>query len=185
MKTIKFHHLLNIPVSYFIKDTNNIPQLPVDKEFQVVACNPKLYLHDEIYEKLSELGTLYSLVFSEKPNTHKGNIHVDLDTKTLEPYWPSLNIVLEGQGIMKWFNPSGKGVIRCNSVGVYFRAWVENYNEPIDEWSTGKIALVRTDTPHQAWNFDDEIRRIVSIRWSNEKSWEETIEWFNRNFPDN
>ena len=61
--------------------------------------------------------------------------------------------------------------------------WIDNYGNPIDEWSVGKVALVRVDKPHQTWNFDSDIRRIVSIRWSTQLSWEDTIAWFNHNFP--
>lgn len=184
MQTIKCHHLLNIPVTHFIKNIDVIPKLPDNTDIVVTSCDPKLFLHEDIYNKLSELGDLYSLMFSMKPESDKKSIHVDLDRKTREPYWPSLNIILDGQGIMKWFNPIGNGVVKRATADVYYRAWFTNYGEPIDSWSTGKVALVRTDIPHQAWNFDNDIRRMITIRWSNRKSWEETIDWFNRNFPD-
>ena len=185
MTAMKYHHLLDLPTSYFIKDFNVIPELPENKEFHVSRCDPKLYLQDNIYKKLSELGTLYSLVFSMMPGADKKSIHIDLDASTLEPYWPSLNIIINGQGVMRWFNPAAIGVtLKNNNAGVFYKAWFNNYGEPIDEWNHGKVALVRTDTPHQAWNFDNDIRRIVTIRWSNRRSWEETIDWFNRNFPD-
>jgi hypothetical protein len=119
------------------------------------------------------------------PGVDKGSIHIDLDKNTLEPYWPSLNIVIDGQGVMRWFNPSKPGtILRNESAGVFYKAWFNNYGDPIDEWNSGKVALVRTDTPHQAWNFDNDIRRIITIRWGNRKTWEETINWFNNNFPD-
>jgi len=185
MEELKYYYLLNLPVNHFIKDFEILPTLPPNKQFHVSSCDPKLYLHDEMYKKLSELGLLYSLVFSMNPGVNKGNIHIDLDATTLKPYWPSLNIVIDGQGVMRWFNPLTPGkILRNNSAGVFYKTWFANYGDPIDSWTTGKIALVRTDTPHQAWNFDNDIRRIVTIRWSNRKTWEETIDWFNRNFPD-
>lgn len=185
MGTVKYHYPLNLSVDNFIKDYNIIPVLPADKHFHVSACDPKLYLHDSVYQKLSELGTLYSLVFSMLPGIDKGSIHIDLDKNTLNPYWPSLNIVIDGQGIMRWFNPLTPGtILRNEGTGVFYKAWFKNYGEPVDEWTSGKVALVRTDTPHQAWNFDNDVRRIVTIRWSNRKTWEETINWFNSNFPD-
>lgn len=184
MEKLKCYHPLNLSVNHFIKYFDIIPVLPAGKQFHVSACDPKLYLHDIVYNKLSELGTLYSLVFTMVPYVDKGSIHIDLDTTTLEPYWPSLNILINGQGIMRWFNPSMPGIdIRNSHAGVYYKAWFKNYGEPIDEWNNGKVALVRTDIPHQAWNFDNDIRRMITIRWSNRKSWEETIDWFNRNFP--
>jgi hypothetical protein len=184
MERIKYHHHLNLQVDYFIKDFDAIPKLPENKKYHVCSCDPKLYLQDNIYKKLSELGTLYSLVFSMLPGADKKSIHIDIDNTTSQPFWPSLNIVINGQGVMRWFNPSDPGVIlRNNSAGVLYKAWFNNYGEPIDEWNSGKVALVRTDTPHQAWNFDNDTRRIVTIRWSNRKTWEETINWFNSNFP--
>jgi len=183
MEKLKYHHHLNLPINYFVKDFDIIPTLPAGKQFHVSACDPKLYLHDIIYHKLAELGTLYSLVFSMVPGVDKGSIHIDLDATTLEPYWPSLNILINGQGVMRWFNPSIPGIVMRNgNAGVYYKAWFKNYGEPIDEWSEGKVALVRTDTPHQVWNFDNDIRRIVSIRWNKKISWEETIEWFHNTF---
>jgi hypothetical protein len=68
---------------------------------------------------------------------------------------------------------------------ITYKAWFNNYGEPVDIWDTGKIALVRTDVAHQVWNFDNDNRLIASIRWDKKTNWEETIEWFNRNFPSN
>ena len=186
METIKYHYHLNQSVSHFIKDYDIIPTLPSDKQFHVSSCDPKLFLHNDVYQKLSALGTLYSLVFSMCPNADKGSIHIDLDRSTLTPYWPSLNIVIDGQGIMRWFNPLSEGIILRNpSAGVFYKAWFKDYGDPVDEWNSGKVVLVRTDIPHQAWNFDNDTRRMITIRWSNRKTWEETIEWFNRNFTNN
>ena len=185
MKTLKYHYPLSLSANHFIKDFDILPTLPPNKQFQVSRCEPKLYLHDDIYQKLSELGMLYSLVFSMVPNVDKGSIHVDLDGTTSEPYWPSLNIIIDGQGVTRWFNPSTPGtILRNDSAAAIYKAWFNSYGEPIDEWNSGKVALVRTDTPHQAWNFDNDVRRMVTIRWSNRKTWEETINWFNNNFPD-
>ncbi len=79
MQTIKCHHLLNIPVNYFIKNIEVIPKLPDNTDIVVTSCNPKLFLHENVYNKLSELGELYSLMFSMKPGSDKKSIHVDLD----------------------------------------------------------------------------------------------------------
>lgn len=184
MEKLKCHHHINLPVDHFIKDVDIIPAFPTGKQFYVAACDPKLYLHDTVYHKLSELGSLYSLVFSMQPGADKKSIHIDLDAKTQTPYWPSLNILINGQGIMRWFNPTKPGyVLKNSSVGVFYKAWFHDYGDIVDEWSVGKVVLVRTDIPHQVWNFDNDFRRIVSIRWSTKKSWEETIDWFNCNFP--
>jgi hypothetical protein len=178
------HKLLNIPTSIFIKDTSIIPRLPKDKNMWVNTIDPKLFLTTDAYNKLSILGRLNSLIFEMKPNVDKNNIHIDLLGPTLEPVLVGLNIVLEGQGVMKWYVPEKDGyVINRTTPKITDKAWFNNYGEPVDIWDKGKIALVRTDVAHQVWNFDNVNRQIVTIRWDNKISWEETIEWFNRNFP--
>lgn len=179
------HKLLNIPTSIFIKDTSIIPRLPKDKNMWVNTIDPKLFLTTDAYNKLSILGRLNSLIFEMVPKADKKNIHIDLVSSTLEPAWSGLNIILEGQGIMKWFIPEKDGyVITRKNPKIAYKAWFSDYGEPVDTWSTGKIALVRTDIAHQVWNYDNNNRFIVSIRWSNRTSWEETIDWFKCNFPD-
>lgn len=178
------HHLLNIPVSTLVKDISMIPRIPENIALWTTHISPKLFLTNEAYDKLSNLGALAGLIFEMKPNTDKKSIHVDLITSTFEPAWSGLNIVIEGQGVMKWFQPEEPGhLIQRENPKIAYRAWFRNYGEPVDVWDKGKIALVRTDVPHQVWNYDDTNRFIVSIRWSNRTAWEETIEWFNRNFP--
>ena len=180
------HKLLNIPTSIFIKDASIIPRLPKDKNMWVNTIDPKLFLTTDAYNKLSILGRLNSLIFEMKPNVDKNNIHIDLLGPTLEPVLVGLNIVLEGQGVMKWYVPEKDGyVINRTTPKITYKAWFNNYGEPVDIWDKGKIALVRTDVAHQVWNFDNVNRQIVTIRWDNKMNWEETIEWFNRNFPSN
>jgi hypothetical protein len=179
------HQVLNILVSTLVKDTSMIPRLSENKEFWAMGINPKLFLTNEAYDKLSNLGELTGLIFEMRPNADKKSIHVDLITTTLEPAWSGLNIVFEGQGVMKWFQPEASGyLIQKYNPEVTYRAWFRDYGEPVDVWDKGKIALVRTDVPHQVWNYDETNRFVVSIRWSNRTTWEETIEWFNRNFPE-
>jgi hypothetical protein len=177
-------YIINRPISDFIKNKDIIPTKPVNSEIFVTFCDPKLYLQDTVYEKLSSLGDLFSLVFCMSPNADKKSIHIDLETTTQKPFWPSLNIVIDGQGVMRWFDPSDEGTIfKGNSVNAYYKAWTSNFGAPIDEWKFGKVALVRTDVPHQVWNFDSTDRRIVSIRWHKRYTWEQTIDWFSTNFP--
>jgi hypothetical protein len=177
------HRLINIPVDTLIKDISMIPRLPDNKELWTTHVDPKLFLTDIAYDKLSALGSLVGLVFEMNPKADKKSIHVDLIPATLEPAWSGLNIVLEGQGVMKWFKPKTPGyLIKRENTRIAYQAWFNDYGEPVDVWSHGKIALVRTDIPHQVWNYDDTNRFIVSIRWSNRTTWEETIEWFNKNF---
>jgi len=181
----KHFYAIDRPISDFIKNKDIIPSKPVDSKIFLSRCDPKLYLQDDIYEKLSSLGNLFSLVFGMAPGADKKNIHIDIDTETQKPIQASLNIIIDGQGVMRWFNPNYdvtiKNTVNSNGVNVYYKAWYDNFGDPIDEWKSGKIALVRTDVPHQAWNFDSTDRRIVSIRWSKKYTWEEITDWFKTN----
>lgn len=182
----KYHHVINIPVTDFVMNKDMIPNKSKDVDLFVTGCNPELYLHNNIYKKLSELGELCSLVFSMSAGATKNSIHMDIDGKTLEPFWPCLNILIDGQGTMRWFSPNSPGKLQKdkNTTAIY-KAWFSDYGHPIDEWNSGKIALIRTDTPHQVWNFDTIDRRVVSIRWRKKYTWDETIDWFQTNFPSN
>ena len=176
------YKVLNIKVSDLIADQSNIPRPAEHKMFAAETHNPKLYLNKNIYEKLLELGNLSSIVFHMKPFVDKKSIHVDLDENKI-PWGSSLNIILSGQGIMKWFNPNKLGVIsRGNYGNVWFLNWTSDYGEQIDTWTDGKVALVRTDIPHNVWNPFDQERLIVSVRWSKKYTWEELVYWFDHNF---
>lgn len=171
--------LKNFKVSDFISNVNDIPRIEYDKPFGVISTNPINFLKTKMYNKLLVLGNLTCLIFEMKPNVDKRSIHIDIDYSTKKPYWPSLNIIIKGQGVMKWFNPATEGKIYYNKDGkVFYKAWFSDYGSIVDEWSTEKIAIVRTDVPHQVWNYDEEPRLMVSIRWSNRTSWEETKEFF-------
>jgi hypothetical protein len=112
----------------------------------------------------------------------KGNIHVDYDKHTNEPFWPALNLILEGQGVLRWFAPSAPGTMRSAGGNIYM-AWDKQfYGTILEEWRTGKVALVRTDVPHNAFNIDEGNRLSVSIRWMEQHGWTETINWFEQEF---
>lgn len=171
----------NYSVSDFIKNIDHVPRINKSLEFGVMAYDPKFLLHEKVYHKLSQLGPLTSLIFEMRTNADKGSIHIDIDEKTRRPHWSSLNIIIHGQGVMKWFNPAAKGKLSYNPNGkVYYQYWDSNYGQVLDEWRIGKIALVRTDIAHQAWNYDKDIRLVVSIRWGNRTSWEETKDFFSK-----
>lgn len=171
----------NFNVSDFIPIIDNVPRINNLVAFGVIPCDPKLFLHEKVYNKLNQLGPLSSLIFEMKPNADKGSIHVDIDAKTRTPHWSSLNIIIYGQGVMKWFDPSEEGKLSYNPNGkVFYKYWNSNYGDIIDEWRMGKIAIVRTDIPHQVWNYDEDVRLVVSIRWGNRTSWEETKDFFGK-----
>jgi hypothetical protein len=150
--------------------------------FGVTSCNPALFFYKDIYNQLLKLGSPVTLVFQQKSNIDKGSIHIDMeDDNTLA--CPALNIILEGQGIMKWFNPPGPGIIKTSPIRVRYKMWstIQGYGEVIDEWCIGKVALVRTDIPHNVWNPDQETRLMATTRWQARMTWEETNEWFEKN----
>jgi len=175
---MKCFKLLDGDVSNIIAYPKKIPRLQKFLPMFSTGCDPISFLYPKAYAKLSKLGKLYSIVFEMKPKTDKGNVHIDLDYATETPFWPALNLIISGQGSMRWFNPIGEGKIAQHKTGVRYKYWSKPYGDIIDEWSAGKIALVRTDIPHQAFNFNDENRCVVSIRWSTKMSWEETTQWF-------
>lgn len=164
-----------------IPDIKKIPRLQKPFPMFSIGCDPVTFLSSKAYTKLSMLGKLYSIVFEMMPFADKRNIHIDLDHDTEDPFWPALNIIISGQGLMRWFSPIGPGQLAQHNIGVKYRYWTKPYyGDIIDEWGTGKISLVRTDIPHQAFNFDNENRCVISVRWSTKMSWEETIDWFDK-----
>lgn len=181
---MKCYQLLNLSVTSFVDDISMIPRLPKDKPYGSCVINPKLFLKADVYNKISQLGNLTGLIFEMGPKTEKNSIHVDIISSTKELAWSGLNLIFEGQGSMQWFNPKREGIVIEHPSHKYlYKAWFKDYGNPIDIWDKGKVALVRTDIPHQVWNYDDSNRFVASIRWDKRTTWEETINWFNSNFP--
>jgi len=176
------HKVLNLKPQDLISNFKSIPTPAESIPFGVVPFNPILCLDESFYKKLSELGTLGSLVFHMQPYADKKSIHIDIDKISKQPFWPTLNIIIKGQGVMKWFNPTVPGKLNFHPRGkVLYKNWNDNFGEIIDKWEEGKVALVRTDIPHNVWNFSNEERLVISIRWSKFLTWEETLSWFEKN----
>jgi hypothetical protein len=177
------HKVLKINPLDLIIDPRLVPKILSRLSYTVSRADPKEFLKSNIYEKLSELGDLEAVIFHMKPNSDRGIVHTDAEFNSKLPHWPSLNIIVEGQGVMKWFNPDSPGDLKFEPYGkVWYRSWSNDVGEAVDQWSEGKVALVRTDIPHNVWNFNHEDRLVASIRWHRRYSWEETIEWFDKNF---
>lgn len=150
-----------------------------DAGFGVTRYDPQMFLTAQWAEILRPLGRLSALLFDMQPAADKGNIHVDLDSRTQEPFWPSLNVILKGQGQMKWFAPQTPGTVKFHDKAqVYYKYWDRDFGPVIDCWDQGRVALVRTDIPHNAWNHDQDLRRVISVRWSNHMSWADTVDYF-------
>lgn len=177
------HKVLNLTSSDLIPDTTKVFRPWHNKSFSVRSQDPKLFLGANVYEKLSELGDLTSLVFHMKPYADKQNVHIDISSKSKLPFWPSLNVLIEGQGVMRWFVPNSQGNLSYQpNADVWYQSWENTFGEVVDQWSEGKVALVKTDVAHNVWNPGDTDRLAVSIRWRQRYSWEETLEWFEKNF---
>lgn len=176
-----YHKKLDITVEQLVKSTDHLYRMPLGKDSKVCSAtmtDPKFLLKDDIYSLLSELGPLAGLLFEQPPWIQKGNIHIDIDKNSRLPFWPALNLILEGQGTLRWFEPFGHSDIR-EAAGNLYQAWApKDYGKILEEWNYGKVALVRTDIPHNAFNFDKEIRLSVSIRWIKRYTWDETKQWF-------
>ena len=183
---MKCHHLLNYHVSDLLKNLDCIPRMGPKKQSNAIRFNPSLCLHDHVYENLLQFGNLTSIIFELNPLVDKKQIHIDLliRNRQIIANWPTLNIVLSGQGTMRWYRPTVPGKIKMHPEmkNILYKEWLDNYGEIIDEWTTGKIALVRTDIPHSAYNFDNETRLLLSIRWGNYLSFEDAIEYFENDF---
>lgn len=174
------HCVLNLSPNDIVKVDHVFPAVPESaKGFWVSRCDPAQFLTSLWLDKLQPLGRLNALWFVMNPGVNKGNIHVDLESQSQTPFWPSLNVILQGQGLMKWFAPIDPGTVKFHDQArVHYKYWTDNYGEPIDQWTQGKVALVRTDVPHNAWNPHDQPRHVVSIRWRSAMSWPETLDYF-------
>ncbi len=177
-----YYKLLPISVDRLVKSTDHLFRASNNQLCSATASNPKLLLQDNVYNLLSELGDLAGLLFEQQPYAEKDNIHIDYDKYSQRPFWPCLNLILQGQGILRWYRPKGLGEIRTAGGNIYMAWDKENYGEIVDEWTEGKVALVRTDIPHNAFNFDNETRLSISIRWDTRYSWNETVDWFDKKF---
>jgi len=178
----KFFKNLDIPVDSLVRTLDNLPRLSNGEKAMAVACDPRIFLHEHVYNKLSEFGSLACLVFEMIPNHEKGNVHIDYDKCSNRPFWPALNLILEGQGVLRWFAPSVPGKMRSAGGNIYMAWDKEYYGTMLEEWRTGKVALVRTDIPHNAFNIDNVNRLGVSIRWTKRHGWIETVNWFDQVF---
>jgi hypothetical protein len=171
--------------------------IPIDRLLNVKYCNSILESNKDIELKLLPsidilTDTAYQyfnryalnenfLVFYQKSKKDKGTIHIDylskgcLSTNELHPY--SLNVIIKGQGEMQWFKPLGPGILSQHNIGVTYRYWHSALKGKIlDSWTEGKVALVKTDVPHQVYNNDLDDRVCISIRWRNMlMPWEELI----------
>lgn len=177
----------NIPIDRLLnlKYCNSI--LESNKDIELKLLSSIDILTDTAYQYFNRY-TLHKdiLVFYQKSKKDKGTIHTDYlsdgDLSPNEFHSYSLNVIIKGQGVMQWFKPLGPGVLAQHNVGVKYRYWYSAFKgQLLDSWTEGKVALVKTDVPHQAYNNDVEDRVCVSIRWRNMLiPWEELISTLDR-----
>lgn len=178
---MKYYHVLyNKTYKDFVDSTDIIPRLPENKKNDFCYVDPKVFLKNNAYAKISTLGNLRVLIFEQKPFVNKGNIHIDL-TKDKILHHPVLNIILEGQGGMRWYKPTTRGQLKFTH-NSWYRAWYDNYGDMLDEWNHGKVAIIRPDIPHLAYNEENSTRLVASIRWDNKHTFDDTVKFFEDNF---
>ena len=178
-----FYKILNISPSNLIQHIDKIPRMSDSENLSTKSCDPKEFLWSHVYEKMKNFGELSSLIFEQKYLAEKNDIHIDIQPKRKMPVSHSLNITVFGQGTMRWYKPIGNGILKKNpKANTSYVVWETNFGKILDEWNTDKVALVRTDIPHQAFNYNKETRLTVSLRWTNFVSWSDTIEFFENNF---
>lgn len=144
------------------------------------------WVHTKIYEVLNDKGLrklesldpqIDAIVFRLEPNSF-GTIHKDTDGEgNLIPF--GMNWVLQGEGVMEWFNPSQPHNREPGDFSPYPH-WTEDIaGQPIDSWN-GKNALVRTDIPHRVYNTSNIVRVCFAIKF-NCTEWEMVEEWILKN----
>jgi hypothetical protein len=178
------HYPLDISVDRIVKNINKLPELIKYPNMVAVGqIDPRYFIQDNTYSILTEVSDLMILLFCAAPHSTKNNIHIDLEEKTENPFWPALNVVVNGSGIMNWYKPTTDPKLKYYNLGdVFGMEWTDNYGEIIDTWDAGKVCIVKTDVPHNAFNenFGD-FRTCLSIRWKSRHTWEETIAWYDEN----
>ena len=126
----------------------------------------------------------YLMLFLRKSGNLKEDIHTDYVTDDQTHHY-SFNVLCKGQGIMTWFHrPEGGGQM-FRHPNDPTRIIYETFNgltlEPIDKWTDGKTALVRTGIPHGVRNDDAEYRICLSIR-IDDYGWEQAKQIYNDYF---
>jgi len=126
----------------------------------------------------------YLMLFLRRSGNLNEETHTDYVTDE-QPHHYSLNILCQGQGTMSWFyRPEGGGQM-LRHPNDPTRIIYETFNgmelDPIDKWTDGKIALVRTGIPHGVRNDGTEDRVCLSIR-IDDYGWEHAKEIYNNFF---
>jgi hypothetical protein len=145
----------------------------------------ELALKPAFYTYLKQYGLRdYLMLFLRKAGNIKKDIHTDYVTEE-QPHHYSFNVICKGQGTMTWFNRPVEGSQMFRHPNDPTRIIYETYNgltlDPVDQWTDGKIALVRTGIPHGVMNDSSEDRICLSIR-IDDYGWEQAREIYNSFF---
>jgi hypothetical protein len=185
----KSYHVFSADIFKFInKDSkifdNNFLNTTFRQHRQIMKLLPSAdLLNQKTIDLFSQYGIRKDLMtFYQRPFCYNKKAHIDISLDN-SCHWYSLNIIVYGQGKMMWFNPSFKKDIfgHKNDSNILYIDF-EDYTvlgNPIDIWSSGKIALVKTGIPHHTHNDDSVERLVVSIRWDPIFTWDSTIELIN------
>lgn len=187
----KCHHVFDTNIYKFINEKSKV----FDEEFlnntfrQYKKIMKLLPTADLLNQDIMNLLTPYGLrselmTFYQKPFFIGTQAHVDITSNNTR-HWYSLNVAIYGQGKMFWFDDINDGVVLNHKDSPDDILYIE-FNDltvlgnPIDVWSTGKVSLVKTGIPHYTHNDSIDERLVVSIRWDEILSWEESIDLIDR-----
>lgn len=188
---IECHHVFETDIYKFINKKSaifndeflNVTFRPYKKIMRLLPTSD--LLNQNLIDLLTPLGLRSELMtFYHKPFFVGKQAHVDI-TANKTFHWYSLNIAIYGQGKMFWFNSVDDGIILNHKDSPEDILYIEfndltALGQPIDVWSQGKIALVKTGIPHYTCNDSIEERLVISIRWDPIISWDESINLINR-----
>ena len=145
----------------------------------------ELALKEPFFKYLKNYGIRdYLMLFLRKAGNLNENIHTDYVTEDNTHHY-SFNVLCQGQGTMTWFKRPDEGSKMFRHPNDPTRIIYETYEgltlEPIDHWTDGKVALVRTGIPHGVKNEGSENRICLSIR-IDDYGWDQAKEIYNNYF---
>jgi hypothetical protein len=151
----------------------------------MILVMSELALKQPFFQYLKNYGIRdYLMLFLRKSGNLNENIHTDYVTED-DTHHYSFNVLCQGQGTMTWFKRPDEGSKMFRHPNDPTRIIYETYEgltlEPMDRWTDGKVALVRTGLPHGVKNEDAENRICLCIR-IDDYGWEQAKEIYNNFF---
>ena len=178
----KYHNVVNLTPEFFLQDVEYTKSL---RRLNITNTIPNTVFKPEIEDKLKSIGSVKhfsTYIFSKEPNRNQWPIHIDPDyNRAFNTF--AFNIILQAQGIMQWYDaPSDKATIGTNTINSSYVYFKEEDCILVEEWTEGKCAFVKIDSPHQVSNNGDIERIAISVRWSRIDKYQNTYEKFKQVF---